>query len=156
MRLCEPKLGEIPVLTKNFNPMSNYKVTRPFLNSNLIVDQLNASVLPMTFESTEGVQKADLYTSPNSADKLVGHGSCRPVNATLVGTFEIDFGVARFVFLSPEDQYESSWASQPVDSEIYTVAEITEMAIGSEPDHIWWTAKEIEGWKDFYRVYPMK
>ena len=59
---------------------------------NNVVKELNADVCPLTFQSTTGNQIADLYTSPNQANELVGHGTCAPVNSTLIETVIINFG----------------------------------------------------------------
>lgn len=69
--------------------MTTYQVTRQSTNHNREVKELNASVLTATFPKS-GIQLADLYTSPHSADMLVSHGSCPPVNSTFVKTVTIN------------------------------------------------------------------
>lgn len=72
--------------------MKAYKVIKPGTNSNTIVKELNAAVLLATFEIVTGIQAADLYSSVNSANKLVKKGTTAPINDTYVGTVYLDFG----------------------------------------------------------------
>jgi len=67
---------------------SSYK---PSKDSNRIVSELNASVCIATFKSTIGTQIADLYTSKNSCNQIVGHNTCSPSNCQYVETIEITF-----------------------------------------------------------------
>jgi hypothetical protein len=73
------------------NDMSTYKSTKANQYSNRIVSELNAVVCTATFSSTDGQQKADLYSCKNSNDVLVAHGSCAPINSTFVGSVLISF-----------------------------------------------------------------
>jgi len=61
------------------------------VTGNLIVKELNANVLPLTFSSKDGVLLADLYKSVNSANELVESGSCAPANSIFVKTVKIKF-----------------------------------------------------------------
>jgi hypothetical protein len=56
-----------------------YKVT-PFAGQ-FIIKELNANVLRLTFESTQGTYLGDLYSSPNEANIVVKYGHSAPVNA---------------------------------------------------------------------------
>ncbi len=56
--------------------------------SNTVVLELNAAVCLATFPG-KGEQKADLYRSVNSSDKLVFAGSCPPIHDTFVKTVDI-------------------------------------------------------------------
>jgi len=56
---------------------------------NNTVKELNANVLPLTFTGN-GLQSADLYSSPNSCNTLVSSGSCSPINETFLQTVLID------------------------------------------------------------------
>ena len=71
--------------------MKTYNSTKENANSNRIVKELNASVLSSTFVCKEGLQKADLYCSKNSSNKLVAHGTCAPINCEYVETVIIIF-----------------------------------------------------------------
>jgi hypothetical protein len=66
-----------------------YQVTRESEISNRIVKELNAAVCTATFP-TSGEQLADLYSCRNSADCLVYHGTCAPINGTFVRTITIN------------------------------------------------------------------
>lgn len=68
-----------------------YHVTRESEISNRVVRELNAAVCTITFKHARGTQLADLYRCPNSADCLVAHGTCAPVNSTYAGTVAITF-----------------------------------------------------------------
>lgn len=72
--------------------MNTYKVTpaNQETYTQCHVKELNANVATGTFPSLSGIQLADLYTCPNSCDVLVFHGSCAPVNSTLVETVRIN------------------------------------------------------------------
>lgn len=58
----------------------------------LIVSELNAAVFTLTFGGKTGIVAADLYKCRNSADCLVGAGSCPPVGGEFVKTVRIAFG----------------------------------------------------------------
>ena len=77
------------IILNNNKAMNN--VTQPRPHSNQVVESLNAAVLTLTFPTNEGKHMADLYTSPNSCNELVFHGSCPPAGGTYAGTFEIQF-----------------------------------------------------------------
>ena len=66
-----------------------YKTTRQTPIANLIVSELNASVLTATFDGRTGLQQADLYHSVNSCNKLVAAGTCAPINDTFIKTVTI-------------------------------------------------------------------
>jgi hypothetical protein len=68
---------------------TNYAETLRSPNISTVVKELNAAVLTKTFPG-KGIHKADLYTSKNSCDMLVLHGSCAPINDTFVKTVEIE------------------------------------------------------------------
>jgi hypothetical protein len=69
--------------------MKPYQTVKPSENSNLIVNELNAVVLTLTFKGLKGEIDADLYTSKNSSDCLVLKGSCSPINMKYVKTVKI-------------------------------------------------------------------
>lgn len=65
-----------------------YQTIKKTPDSNTIVKELNAAVCLATFPG-KGEQQADLYHSINSANVLVGTGSCSPVHGTFVKTVTI-------------------------------------------------------------------
>ena len=60
-------------------------------NGQNIVRELNANVAIETFFSPKKYEFADLYTSPNECDILIGHNTCQPVNTTFVETVVLIF-----------------------------------------------------------------
>jgi len=71
------------------SPNAIFEVVRETPISNRIVKELNASVLTATFPES-GIQFADLYSSRNSANSLVFHGSCAPINGEFKGSYYIN------------------------------------------------------------------
>lgn len=71
--------------------MERYTITQQSPTSHKIVSELNAAVLSLTFDDKTGEQLADLYSCKNSADFLVAHGKCGPINGTFVKTVLITF-----------------------------------------------------------------
>jgi hypothetical protein len=71
--------------------METFKVIRPSADSNMIVEKLYCNVNTPSFPSTKGIHKADLYWGRNSADLVVYHGSCPPVNMKFIKTVLIEF-----------------------------------------------------------------
>jgi hypothetical protein len=71
--------------------MRSFTSFKPSENSNRIVSELNASVLTATFKSTIGFQLADLYSSKNSSNKIVGYKTCPPSGCEYLETIEITF-----------------------------------------------------------------
>jgi hypothetical protein len=69
--------------------MNIYNVIKESKVSNLVVKELNASVLVSTFKNNEGIFLADLYVSPNECSKLVLHGTCAPINMIFSRTVKI-------------------------------------------------------------------
>lgn len=75
--------------------MKTYKAIKKTLNSNTIVDELNARVLTATFPIKTGEQLADVYTYEGTQCKnpkeIVFHKSCPPVMAKFLETIIISF-----------------------------------------------------------------
>lgn len=69
--------------------MKIYKTSKESEISNTIVEELNAKVLTKTFDK-KGIQKADLYSSKNTAKQILKHGNCPPVNSDFLETILID------------------------------------------------------------------
>lgn len=60
--------------------MKHYTAIKESEISNTVVKEFNAAVLTATFPAKKGTFEADLYKNIGSADCLVFHNTCGPVN----------------------------------------------------------------------------
>jgi hypothetical protein len=75
--------------------MNTYKAIKITLDSNTIVNELNAKVLTSTFPNKSGNHLADLYTYEGtqckSPKEIVFHNSCAPIMGIFVETIILSF-----------------------------------------------------------------